>query len=658
MPLDFDPIWDRFMASIGYSKRPGQEALVRQIAATIRARRQLVARAGTGTGKSIAAVIPALAYARSGSLDEQGPVLVTTASKNLQGQYFNKDLPKMAEHYADAHGAGFTFELLKGKSNYLCRDRLRTPDGPVPTSILQTLRELPPDHNGDVAYLPMALDSRTVRALTISSNDCPGKLECPLATVPEAPCYYERQKLKALQADVLVINHALLAQHIKIFHATKGKIEILPIPSALVMDECHKFGGYMQGALGWTLSINRLFRWANDCLDTSESDAFKKIAKAFFQAVKGTRDETTTRYKKQPDVQQVVPRPFLRELSEPHELIEYVNDALDEWTEIARDSRDNADWRKVRKTANLLADLQVLVDPSTDDNFWSEPANKDKEQAGVTLNYKPAMEKVAAFLLENLWQGENQIPAILMSATPPTEPTAELGIPADHDTFDASSPFDYRNNSRLYIAPTSGKPPSDFNERLLWEQKRHKMMLNLVAASDGRALLLFSAWADLNRAYEVLAPQFQRAGVTVLKQDKDDETARDKLAAQFKEDEHSVLFGTQSFFEGVDIPGPALQLVIIYKMPFPALHDATRGGQLDFKTEMLPEMRQHIVQAAGRLIRSHDDRGLVAVLDNRLLTASYGKAILANVEPFNRMGHVDSLQEAMNYLEGLETDNA
>lgn len=655
MTVDFEPIWDRFMRDIGYNRRPGQEALVQAIANTVRNKGHLVARAGTGTGKSIAAVIPALAYARAGALTEQGPVIIATASKNLQGQYFNKDLPKMAEHYSDAHGTGFTFEVLKGKSNYLCRDRLKTPEGPIAESKLDALRTLPTTHNGDIAYLPLSLESREIRAVTISSGDCPGRNECLMAQDPDNPCYYEKQKARAMQVDVLVINHALLAQHIKIFTSTKGKIEILPIPSALVMDECHKFQGYMQGALGWALSTNRLFRWANDCLDTNESDRFKKLVKEFFAAIKSTRDETVTKFKKTPDVQQVVPRPFLRELALSAQMLEYIEDALEEWSEIARDSRENADWRKVRKTANLLADMEVLTKLDAMDNFWSEPASapNNPTNQGVTLNYKPSTEKVAAYLLENYWMAY-ETPAILMSATPPSDPIAELGMPQDHDSFDASSPFDYKQNSRLFIAPSSGKPPQDYRERLLWEQRRHKMMLNLVASSDGRALLLFSAWNDLNAAYKAIAPAMEQAGVTVLKQDKEDETARDKLAALFKSDEHSVLFGTQSFFEGVDIPGNSLQLVVIYKLPFPALHDATRGGQLDFKTEMLPEMRQHLVQAAGRLIRSHDDRGLVAVLDNRLLTASYGKIILANVEPFNRMGHVDSLQDAMAYLESLE----
>lgn len=657
-PVNFTPIWDDFMSSIGYSRRPGQEALVQQIVETIKARRHLLARAGTGTGKSIAAVIPALAFARNGEMERQGPVLITTASKNLQGQYSKKDLPRMIEHYRDQRGAGFTAELLKGKSNYICLDRLNNPEGYVDAAILNRLSDLPLTHSGDVADLPIDIAQKERRALTISSQDCPGKFDCPVAVLatPEGStlaCYYEKQKAKASNADVLVINHALLAQHIKIFVATKEKIEILPIPSALVMDEAHKFVGYMQNALGWQLTLNRLFRWANDCLDShNENERFKKLVKEFFKAVADTRDETK-RYGKEADKQQVIQKKFLRELSHVAQMFETIDDALVEWEEIARDTRDNKDWRKVRKTANLLADVEVILNADSDDNFWTEPANQAVGGTAVELHYKPSIQKTASYLRENFWEKDGR-PAILMSATPPT--AEELGLPEDHDTFDASSPFDYKQNSRLWIAPTSGKPPAEYDARRLWEQRRHQTMLNLVAASDGRALLLFSAWADLNKAHDALAPKMRAAGVTVLKQDREDETARDKLAREFKEDEHSVLFGTESFFEGIDIPGNSLQLVIIYKLPFPALHDATRGGQLDFKTEMLPEMRKKLVQGAGRLIRDHNDKGVVAILDNRLYTASYGKIILANVEPFNRMTRLDSLEEAMEYLESLEED--
>lgn len=652
--------WERFMDNAGYGRRPGQEALVEQIMRTVLDRGHLVARAGTGTGKSIAAVIPALAYARTvAPPHETGPVMITTATKGLQGQYWNKDLPFMAKHYEDhtRPAPGFTYGILKGKSNYLCLDKLKNPSGGV--RHLTLLRDLPAEFSGDIADLPVELTRQEIQAVTTTSADCPGAMECPFGVSdPDRPdgkyCYYERNKANASGSDVVIVNHALLAQHIKILVATKGKIQILPLPSTLVMDECHKFEGYMAGALGWKMSLNRLFRWANDCLSDQEVDRFKEIVRTFFQNVRDTREVPPPNSKKKEDLQQIVNRGFLQDAEQLAEMIEYVNDALNEWFETARDSRLNQDWRRVSQCANLLADLKIMTAPDGEDNFWTEPAeDSNARKSGnrsVSLHYQPGSTKVGNYLAEHFW---DDISAILMSATPPHNPEESLGL-SGYDTFDANSPFDFERQARLYVAPISGKPPADFRERQLWEQRRHDYMLRLVAASDGRALLLFSSWADLNKAYEVLAPKIAAAGHQALKQDKEDEAARDKLAKQFADDEHSVLFGTASFFEGIDIPGRSLQLVVINKLPFPALFDATRGGQLDFKDEMLPEMKKHLIQATGRLIRSHNDRGLVAVLDDRLSTARYGKAILANVEPFPRFGWVRTLQEAMDYLEGLD----
>lgn len=630
--------WDKFMASTGYDRRPTQDELVELITTTLNSRGQLLGRAGTGTGKSLASVVPALAFAQKDAPEPQdGPVIVTTATKALQGQYYLKDLPFMAKHYE----GGIRHAILKGKRNYLCLDRLAAPTERIEPSVLKRLSALPPEHEGDVSTL--GLPRHQELALTISSEDCPGAGDCiphAMAYEKTGGCFYEKAKKKAGESEVLVINHALLASHIKILAATEGRIALLPKWSVLVADECHKLTGYIQNALGWQLSLIRLFKWANDCLEGEELEEFKGHVRDFFSSTI-VYDVTDKK-----NAQQIQPRDSLQSKAMAT-MGEMVDDAYDAWADQALESRDNNDYKKVRRCANLAADLEVALNPDQRDNFWVE---MDKNGNKI-LFYKPAESKCADFMSEHLWPLS---PSILLSATTPTP--SSLGLPSTVVEYEADSPFDYKNQSRLYISKLDGAPPFDRLEKELWKQNRHKEMLQLVAASDGRALLLFTSWVDLNEAHDAIAPRLKAAGVTVLKQDKDNQSERDRLARLLKEDERSVLFGTESFFEGIDIPGRSLQLVVISKMPFPAMVDNTRGGKLDFKTEMLPEMRMKVIQAAGRLIRTHEDRGLVAILDSRMAKKPYGRNIVANISPFCEMTQVHSLAEAMEYLESLEED--
>lgn len=637
-----------------FSRRRSQEGLVQAIAEAVGGdpeERYLIAKAGTGTGKSLASVVPALGYLRERGV--RAPVVISTATKNLQGQYHDKDLPMIAEHFpaVGENPPGFTFALMKGKSNYLCLANLENPQGKVDSGKLAALREFAKNANdktnGEITALPVKLNSSETRALTISAEDCPGAGDCPFGL----ECLYEKAKKRAFNSDVIVINHALLAIDAKIRHKTQGNISLLPKPGVLVIDESHKLVGYIQNALSWRLSKNYLFRFANDVFENENQDdgiSFKNVVNELFDVVRHVQDK---------DPQHVVKREDLPK-SHVGALIEMATEAVRYWLRLT-DTDDRPDssraWKKVARCGNLIADLAVVMDPTTNDNFWTE---LDKI-GDTTLNYKP--KDVSEFMAEALWSekdedgySEPRSPAILMSATPGSVP---IGLDEENiRRFKAASPFDYRSNCRIFIPSISGQQPFGSGDELeRWEKKRASIMFKLVAASGGRALLLFSSWKDLNSMYDRLAPGLQKY-VTVLRQEKDNEIERDRLAARFKADETSVLFGTESFFEGVDIPGRSLQLVIIAKLPFPSMFDATRGGKLDFSKEMMPEMELKLEQAAGRLIRSTTDKGMVAVLDNRIMTKGYGKVLRRKLSPFDRAPVITELNEAIAYLESITED--
>lgn len=640
-------IWDQFMAALqeanpNFSRRPSQEALVRAIVDTLTEDEEmsyLVAKAGTGTGKSLASVIPTLGHLRSRG--ERRPVIISTASKNLQGQYHLKDLPEMAEYFTDLDGqAGFDYAVLKGKSNYLCLAKVFDSEAErvVSTYKLKDIRKLVKDPHkgmtGDLALLPISVTSQEGRALTIGAESCPGASRCP-AINEATDCFYEKAKARSQKSDVVVINHALLAIDAKLRARTGGNISLLPQPGVLVVDECHKLVGYVQHALSWHMSRDHLFRFANDIIEDGESlEEFKDEVLGLLRLIPHKRDK---------EPQHVVPREKLANNQHIQNLIGLISSLSGFWQEQAMFTWSSRDWQNVRRCENLIADLSIAYGPTDNDNFWTELDSMGQP----VLYYKP--KEVDWFLSKYLWP---QASAILMSATPGE---FKLGLPeATKSRFNTPSPFDYRRNCRIYIPDSiSGEEPREEHDQKRWLARRNETIFRLVEASQGRALLLFTSWKDLNRTHEALAPQMSKY-VTVLRQVKDNETERDALAKRFKDDEHSVLFGTESFFEGVDIPGRSLQLVVIAKLPFPSMMDATRGGKLDFFKEMMPEMRLKLEQAAGRLIRTTTDQGLVAVLDSRLLTKGYGKPILSQMPPFRQAPILTDLADAVSYLESLE----
>lgn len=632
-----------------FGRREGQEALVEAISEVISGTRgnYLIAKAGTGTGKSLASVIPALGYLReSGRID---PVVVSTATRNLQGQYFHKDLPLMAPHFPALNGrpAGFTFTVLKGKSNYVCLSKLENPEGGV--SRLSEIRKFFKQVavTGEVGELPFPVPPREARAITTSAEQCPGASNCLFGR----ECFYEKAKIRASKSDVVVINHALLAIDAKIREKTQGMVTLLPKPGVLVVDECHKLPGYVQNALSWSFAKNHLYKFANELIEYSDGsfEQFKKCADELFALVRHVRDS---------EPQHIVERSIFTHARMIQRLREIADEAMEYWISEARDAGDDrarsgTAWRKAARCVNLMEYFDLMVAPTPNDNFWTEYHQVNE----TVLHYKP--KHVQDWMRHHLWMEPSEdgppvdrSPVVLMSATTGEQPKSLYGLPEmSAHTYSALSPFDYRKNCRVFVPSLSGQPVR--GEEKEWARKRNATILRLVEASGGRALLLFTSWKDLNETHNALAPVFSQH-VRVFKQDRDNEAERDRLAKQFKDDETSVLFGTESFFEGIDVPGDSLRLVVISKLPFPSMYDATRGGKLDFNNEMMPEMKLKLEQAAGRLIRSATDRGLIAILDDRLLTKGYGKVLMRTVSPLNKAPLIRTLREATEYLESLD----
>jgi ATP-dependent DNA helicase DinG len=634
----------------GYESRAQQQRLATTIETNLAGGQILLAQAGTGTGKSLAGLVPAIDHA----LDTGLPVIVATATKALQDQYAGKDLPFLQAHL----GTPFTWAVLKGRGNYACRAKLNGLNPDDVFGLRSLVEELETEgHSGDLDEIITEIDPRDRPKLVSSSDECPGKHDCPFSKV----CFAEAAKAKAKESDVVVVNHALLVTDLQIraqFTDVDGNpVGMLPEYGAVVVDEAHELEEYATSMLGETFSQKGLTRLGTEVTNfTGDKDVLGRLnatATALFEAL----DERLQKASK--DARNV--RLTGLDLLNMEESVTAVLDSLrTAWYVVnaaETDGDDTATGRKKRlkKRLGRMGEklTSILVAEEGDLVRWIE---KD-EKRGTVLAYAPL--HVGPFLREHLW---SRIPGVLLSATLAfgsdfSYVAERLGIDR-YESFDAGTPFDYPKQAGLFVPMDMDPSPAT---RAKWSAMCGVTMTKLVRAAGGRTLLLFTSKKALNEAYDVVAPALEDLGLQVLRQGDRPNRA---LAAEFKADETSVLFALKSFMTGVDVQGDALRLVIIDKLPFPVPTDVIWSARCDavdavarnqwvdgaFPKLTVPAMALTLLQAFGRLIRTKTDRGMVAILDSRLHSKNYGKKMLRNLPPAQR---ITSISDAVTYLEEI-----
>lgn len=641
----------------GYEDRPEQTRLAETIQKALANRHNLAAQAGTGTGKSLAALVPAIGHA----LASGQPVIVSTATKSLQHQYGDKDLPFLTENL----DADFTWALLKGRSNYACLAKVaELPANALPgqTGLVQEI--MTQGFSGDIEELHSELDVKDRFKITSSSDECPGKSDCPFGDV----CFAEKAKLNAKDADVILVNHAMLATDLIIREQqirndpSKTPMSVLPNFGSVVIDEGHEFAEYMSGALSNEFSERGLANFAsevNNLLGGKSADvqAINGASKRLFGALErklGRKPST------------LLDGHALLELQD--ELVGLV-DALSALHDaiVAKDitgnDRAKLSRSRVMKRSNNLQDRlrSIILEDSSELVRWIE---RDDRRKDVRLKYAPLT--VAPFLREALWRDHS---GVILSATLSVGKdysfvTSNLGMD-EYQAFDAGSPFNYPEQAALFI-PVDMVEPTEVN-KARWRVQAQETMRRLVLAAGGRSLLLFTSTEAMNAAHDVLTSSFEAAGLQVLIQG--GPMTNKQVAAEFKRDETSVLFGLKSFATGFDVQGDALRLVIFDKMPFTSPDDVifkARSEAIDtvvrernlnkwvhgsFPKLAMPKMALDLFQGVGRLIRSKSDAGMVAILDSRLHSKKYGRDIRSTLPPARP---IKSLGDAESYLEGLK----
>jgi ATP-dependent DNA helicase DinG len=671
-PRTFAEAQDILAASLpGYSRRTHQMALAAKVEEAIQSEMAALLQAGTGTGKSLALLIP---FILSGKRS-----IVATSTKALQNQYSDKDLPFLAEHL----GVPFTWAVLKGRSNYPCHEKAQEISNPSrqQKDVLARMEQLSTTDaikNGEIIDREdfPALADEDWRAFSMSAGECPGARSCPFAV----KCFAERAKAKAAAAQVVVTNTAYLMLDLQLKLATEGNVALLGDYDLLAVDEAHNLPDAATRALE----------------DTVGEGTFRKLSRdmAGYLHDEGADDMIAVRIEHATEVLwsqlQLMYREFARKAPNPNdpmpltvhtiispsengglreyfqELYHAIKDAREQVkattseTERGRTRR----YRLMNRSQNWLDRLLAYTtDPAEMTLRWLEQDTKlFRGERQTKLFLRSAPISVAPFLRVAMW---DKVPTLLSSATLAAgrdfsylERTVGLEQ-GEALTYDAGSPFDYQRQVRMFV-PDDKKPEPDKKTMVAWRGYAQATTLELVKRSGGGALLLFTSTTAMKEAHANLGGQFTRMGLTVLRQG---EAPPGELIRRFKADGNAVLFGLRTFMEGVDIPTKALRLVILDKLPFAvpsdllyqarcdAINQQYRDRWASFTKLTIPSMILVLTQAFGRLIRHIDDQGVVAILDSRLHTRRYGGTILSKLPPAPK---ITSIEEAGAFLETIQ----
>ncbi len=591
----------------------------------------LVVQAGTGTGKSLAYLT---AVAVSGKR-----TIVATATRALQDQLATRDLPFLAEHLPFP----LTFAVLKGRSNYLCLQRLDElaatgageprldldtggGGGELDPSVLTALAEVTTtDTTGDRADLGIEVDDRIWRLVSTGADECPGAARCPRGE----DCFAERARSRAADVDVCVVNLHLLALDL-----TLGGEVILPPRDAVVVDEAHQLEDVVASAAGRSLTPGRLralARTAGGVLTGTEVVA--RLDGAADRLASVLTPLVGQRLGADADADLEAPLTAVRAAVDTcaHELRAVPESAPREVQGRVQRARQMCD--------GILVDTDALARTTDDEVRWVDGPSSNPALSTTPID-------VGGLLATNLWDA---CPTICTSATIPVGFVDRLGLPAGTEVLDVGSPFDHGERAVLYCAahlPDPRRPEA--------EEARIDELEELISAAGGRTLALFTSFAAMNRAADHLTT---RLPWRLLRQG---DASKAALLETFISDETSCLFATMSFWQGVDVPGPACILVTLDRLPFPRPDEPVlaarrdRAGRAAFRTIDLPRAATLLAQGAGRLLRRADDRGVVAVLDPRLATArSYRWDLVRALPP---MGRTSDREEVLALLRSLRDD--
>ncbi|MFJ8845032.1 ATP-dependent DNA helicase [Streptomyces cyaneofuscatus] len=618
------------VTAVGGTERPGQAAMAEAVAEAVDDQSHLLVQAGTGTGKSLGYLVPALAHGER--------VVVATATLALQRQLVERDLPRTVDALHPLLRRRPQYAMLKGRSNYLCLHRLHegvpqdeeeglfdqfeaaAPSSKLGQDLLR-LREWSSDtETGDRDDLTPGVSDRAWAQISVSSRECLGASKCAYG----AECFAEAARERAKLADVVVTNHALLA-----IDAIEGA-PVLPSHEVLIVDEAHELVSRVTGVATGELTpaqVNRAVRRAAKLVNEKAADALQTAAEGFERvmelALPGRLEE--------------VPEDLGYALMALRDAARTVISAIG-----ATRDKSVEDENAVRKQAlasveSIHGVAERITQGSEYDVVWYE----QHDRFGASVRVAPL--SVSGLLREKLFAERS---VILTSATLKLggdfngvgaslglapEGTAGDDIP-QWKGLDVGSPFDYPKQGILYVARHLNTPGREGSRTDMLDE-----LAELVEAAGGRTLGLFSSMRGAKAAAEELRGRLDKP---ILLQG---EETLGELIKNFAADPETCLFGTLSLWQGVDVPGPSCQLVVMDRIPFPRPDDplmsarqkaVEEAGGNGFMAVAATHSALLMAQGAGRLVRATGDKGVVAVLDPRLANARYGSYLRASLPDF------------------------
>ena len=628
----------------GFSCRPAQITLATQIAEAMTNETIFLGEAGTGTGKSLGYLIPAV---RSGLV-----TVISTANKALQDQLYLKDIPFLQRHVQPFHAA-----LMKGMGNYACLDRIelarRDPDLEEEEIFQRFLSALDqPAFTGDLESLPFLLPGEIRARVNGESEQCAGK-QCNFY----GSCFIYAMRERVKRASIIVVNHRLLLLDAVLNHA------LLPDHDVLVIDEAHHLETEATTAFTLTVTPNQVYsllkrQQVQDWTAPATREAIAALNALLWERIERLPFTSSPRLL----LVQLIPEA----LALAHTLEELLKE-LRASRPGNQDEKATALYDKLLEQVDTLVRTMRQVFGLAGTNEWVYYAERELRTTGA-YRHQVCMAplSVASFLREKVFDKAT----ILTSATLATSaaraslqgrsPFAyfreRVGLNTEAPIQECVLPhaFDYARNALLYLPypPTLPEPmPVQSADRIHLERYLRAVadeMFHLVEASEGRAFLLFSSKRMLQECYARLA---SRLRYPLLRQG---DLPRVEMVRRFQAEEGSVLFGLKTFWEGVDIAGDALSLVVMDKLPFAPPDDPVDQGRVNqmkargqnwFGEFILPRVIIDLKQGMGRLLRTDTDRGVIALLDTRLSTRGYGRQVLAELPPAPRTSEMEAVRD-------------